>query len=100
MDKIIEELKSDIYNLFSDMFGWLIGLGLLALGVIGVAIFAPGIFSLVGKGFLAACMVVFKGFKIALKWALKFIKLIILFPWNLIFKIFKRKKNRPDGRLL
>ena len=99
MGILIDELWKDITDLFSDIGAWLLGIGLLVLGVIAVAIFAPWIFSLVGKGFLAACMVVFKGFKIALKWALKFIKFIILFPWNLIFKIFKRKKNRPDGRL-
>ena len=92
----IDELWSDVLEFFSDMLGWVIGIALLVLGVIAVAIFAPWIFSLIGKGFLAACKFALSILRVVLKWGWKIIVFIICFPWNFIFKLFKKKnKNRP-----
>ena len=87
--------SEDNYDWFVEFFLWLLGIGLLVLGVIAVAIFAPWIFSLVGNGFLAACKFAVKLLSIGLKWTFKIIWFVVAFPWNLIFKGLKQMKNRP-----
>lgn len=87
--------SEDNYGWFVEFFSWLLGIGLVVLGVIAVAIFAPWIFSLIGNGFLAACKFAVKLLSIGLKWTFKIIWFVVAFPWNLIFKGIKRKKNRP-----
>ena len=96
LNKFIDKFWSTFTDFFSDMLGWVIGIALLVLGVIAVAIFASWVLSLVGKGFLAACKFALNILRIELKWGWKIIAFIICFPWNFIFKLFKKKnKNRP-----
>ena len=92
LNKFIDKFWSTFTDFFSDMFGWVIGVALLVLGVIAVAIFAPWVFGLVGKGFLAACKFALKILRVGLKWGWKIIIFIICWPWNILFRLNKKKK--------
>ncbi len=83
----LEDFWKDLTSLFSEMWGWLLGILLLGGLVIVLLNFAPWIFALVGKGFLVAFKWIGKG----LLWILKLVWRIICLPFKLIGKLFKRK---------
>ncbi len=85
-----DDFWDDLGSFFADMWGWLLGILLLGGLVIVLLNFAPWIFALVGKGFLA----VFKWIGKILLWILRLIWRIISLPFKLIGKLFKRKNKK------